>query len=136
MGQELGIPKGVEFGTRKGETRMSLSRSPSPTGSWELGLGDRKKGGRAQLKAARVGVKVVLPGSGRWGSHSHVSEVLAAAAPPGSAWGPPATGPGEAQCMGAERLSTPATSAMSAPHLHHSVTDSPIRFLLAQKQQG
>lgn len=82
MGQELGISKGVEFG-------MNLSRSPSPTGSWELGLGDRKKGSRAQLKAARVGVKVVLPGSGRWGSHSHASEVPGAAAPPGSAWGPP-----------------------------------------------
>jgi hypothetical protein len=89
---------------------MNLSRSPSPTGSWELGLGGRKKGSRAQLKAARVGVKVVLPGSGRWGSHSHASEVPGAAAPPGSAWGPPATGPGECSMHGGR------ATFNSAPH--------------------
>lgn len=45
-------------------------------------------------------------------------------------------GQGSAQCMGAGLLLTPPLTAMSAPHLHHSMADSPIGFLLAQKQQG
>lgn len=117
---------------------MNLSRSPSPTGSWVLGLGDRKKGSRAQLKAARVGVKVVLPGSGRWGSHSHASEVPGAAVPPGSAWGPPATGPGKGSVpeRGRATFNSAPHREVCPSHLHHSMADSPVGFLLAQKQQG
>lgn len=102
MGQELGISKEVEFG-------MNLSRSPSPTGSWELGLGDRKQGSRAQLKAA-AGL----------GSRSFFQEAVG----------------GVLIAMPLKFPELLLLQGQHGVHLHHSMADSPIGFLLAQKQQG
>lgn len=125
--------------------KLTFSTPFVQPGSWGSGVPGRGKVW-VQPKGEGKRFRVIPPRSGRWGSRSHDAVVPAAAAPPGSAWGPPATGAEEGAwawdlttgpaAPPPPSPGTPPHTRLHASHLHHSMADSPVGLLSAQQQHG